>query len=210
MATLKKCGLVSVLGLAITGSAIAATPFSGWYSTVLGGVSYLPNNVSIFGRSNADYDMGYTAGGAVGYKSGPIRYQGEVMYMHAETNAFNLFTVPQSGVGGDSDAISAIASIFYDFDDMSESFSPFLGLGIGYAHVSSELNATGPVAITAFKATDNVFAYQATAGITYNFEENAAFTLAYRYLGTTKADNLGKSFQASLATLGLSYRFNTV
>ena len=210
MANYKKKCLVSVLGLALSGASIAATPVSGWYMAALGGVGYLPNNVSILGVNGADYDTAYNAGGALGYKSGPIRYEAEVIYMRGDAKAFNLAAVAQTGVSGDSEATAAMANIYYDFDDMSESFSPFIGLGIGYAHLSTTLNATGPTAVTTFKASDNVFAYQGTVGMTYNFSENAAFTLAYSYLGTDKADNMGKSFQAHLGTLGLLYRFDKV
>ena len=49
----------------------------------------------------------------------------------------------------------------------------------------TNLDSTGPFRTTYFTATDNSFAYQGTAGLTYNFSENYAVNLAYRYVATS-------------------------
>ena len=55
---------------------------------------------------------------------------------------------------------------------------------------------------------DNVFSYQGTAGITYNFAEQYAVNIAYRYIATSKPEDFGRIFQAHLASAGVSYRFD--
>ena len=91
---------------------------------------------------------------------------------------------------------------------MLPQISPFLGAGIGYAFVEGRYNSQGPVFITRYRPKNNEFAYQATAGLTFNFAENYAANIAYRFITTTKADNFGKNFEAQLGTVGVVYRFD--
>jgi opacity protein-like surface antigen len=194
--------------LLAAGVTVAATPINGWYTSLFGGYNYLPNNINTALRTNADYHAGFDAGGSIGYKSNPMRYEGELTYLDANLNKFKISGVDQTGVGGHSEAVLAMANIYYDFKGISAPIQPFIGGGIGYAWVNAKLYGTGPLASTAYTGSNNIFAYQATAGLTYNFAENYALNLGYRYVATTNADNLGKSFQANLANLGAIYRFD--
>ena len=195
---------------------LAAKPVDGWYLGGFGGVSDFPGNVSVTAsdgatRSNANYKLGYNFGGNLGYKSGPMRYELQISYLNAKTKSFNRATVAQTGVSGRTDVIPGLLNVYYDFDEeMGGDLIPYLGVGIGYAHIGTKLNSTGPSGTTTFKATDNEFAYQGSLGINYNFDEQASVTLAYQYLGTTKSSKFGKRFQAHSGTLGLVYRFDNV
>lgn len=198
--------------LLVTGLASAATPVDGVYTSVFGGYTYLPDNMSnnAFGfyRNHAAYNSGYNAGGRLGYQSNPMRYEAEYTYLSTNTEYFYLNGIRQTGVTGYSSANLLMANVYYDFPDMLPAISPFLGVGIGYAYVQSSLNSTGPLGITSFKASDNEFAYQGTAGITYNFAEHYAMNLAYRYVATSSSDQLGKVFQAHMANVGVVYHFD--
>ena len=60
--------------LLATGIASAATPVDGWYTSVFGGYTYLPDNVSInyFWYTYVTVLLlisGYNAGGRIGYKA---------------------------------------------------------------------------------------------------------------------------------------------
>lgn len=196
-----------------SGISVAATPVDGWYAAGFGGYSYLPGNVynTTAGllRENTAYRGGYNAGGSFGFKSNPFRYEGEITYIHANLKHFSINYVPQSGYWGGSSALTAMANIYYDFPEMVPCIEPYLGIGLGYAYVEARLNNdAGPAGATSFKASDNVFAYQGMAGVTYNFAENYAATLGYKYLATGKADQLGKIFQAHVASAGVVYRFD--
>lgn len=194
--------------LLITGIANAATPINGWYSSLFGGYAYVPNNINTAGRSLAGYKAGYDGGGSIGFKSNPMRYEGELTYLNANLKKFDLNNVQQTGIGGYSNAFLAMANVYYDFNSIAPTLQPFLGGGIGYAWVHANLDSTGPNGTTTYSGSNNVFAYQGTAGITYNFAENYALNLWYRYIGTKHANELGKSFQASLGNVGVIYRFD--
>jgi opacity protein-like surface antigen len=190
----------------------AATPIDGWYGSVFGGYAYLPGNVYTTSngltRSDASYHAGFDAGGSFGFKSNPLRYEGEITYLHADLSQFRINNLQQTGVGGYSEGILGMANIYYDFPECIQSISPFVGVGIGYGWISGRLTSLGPLGSTRFTGANSVFAYQPTAGLTFNFAENYALTVAYRYVGTDRVDELGKVFQAHLANVGIVYRFN--
>ncbi|AHE67482.1 outer membrane protein [Legionella oakridgensis] len=203
--------LVSTALLA-THMAAAATPIDGLYSSVFGGYAYIPNNISrtqySLTRTDASYQAGFDAGGSIGYKSNPMRYEGELTYLNANIKNFKINGVYQTSPSGYSNAILAMANAYYDFPAVLPSIQPFLGLGLGYAWVNAKLNSEGPYGTTRFTGSNSVFAYQGTAGLTYNFAENYALNVGYRYVATEKADKLGKIFQVHLANVGVIYRFD--
>jgi len=204
--------LISATLLA-THIASAATPINGWYGSVFGGYAYVPNNISNtqlgLTRSNASYQSGFDAGGSFGFKSNPMRYEGELTYIDAKIDHFLVNNINQTGTTGYTNAVLAMANIYYDFPEIVCAIQPFLGVGLGYAWVNGKLYSTGPAAGgTQFTGSNGLFAYQATAGLTYNFSESYALNLGYRYVATERADQLGKSFQAHLGNIGAIYRFD--
>ena len=206
-----RLGFVSA-ALFASSIASAATPVDGWYTGVFGGYSYLPNNINItrhgVPRSDATYQSGYDAGGSIGFKSNPMRYEGEITYLDAKLNKFKLNHIQQTGVNGHSNAVLAMANIYYDFPNLLDTLQPFLGLGIGYSWVNAKLDSTGPLRATQFSGSNTIFTYQGMAGLAYNFSENYALNIGYRYISTVKVNALGKPLQADLASLGVVYRFN--
>ncbi|KTC81474.1 outer membrane protein [Legionella brunensis] len=198
--------------------ASAAVPIDGWYASVFGGYTYIPDNISntTFGllRAHPSYNSGWNGGGRIGYQSMPLRYEGEITYIDANLSKFKINDARQVGVDGETTGTFAMANVYYDFPEMVPCIAPFLGVGIGYGYVTARLNGDGPIGIlgpalhTRFKITDNVFAYQGTGGFTYNFAENYAVNLAYRYIGTQRATEFNKVYQAHLASVGAIYRFD--
>lgn len=190
----------------------AATPVDGLYTRVFGGYTYLPDNVSNtaygFVRNTVSYEGGYNAGASFGYQSHPLRYEMEYTYLSANTDGFDMNYIPQTGVTGSSYANLLMANIYYDAPELVSSIVPYLGVGIGYANLHTTLNSTGPNGFTSFSASDNEFAYQATAGLTYNFAENYGAHLGYRYAATNRAENFGKIFQAHIVSAGAIYHFD--
>lgn len=191
----------------------AATPIDGWYSTVFGGYAYVPDNVNktsgSFLRNHVRYESGFEAGGSIGFKSNPMRYEGEVTYLKANTQKFQVNGVEQTGVSGYNQAIIGLANVYYDFHWwLAPSLQPYLGAGLGYGWVQTYLNGTGPDQITRFRAQNSAFAYQGTTGIMFNFAENYSLNLGYRYVGTNNLFQFGKLFQVHMATVGATYRFD--
>ncbi len=195
-----------------SGLATAATPIDGWYSSVFGGYSYLPDNISHTYQGNVftygAYNNGYHAGGRVGYQSNPLRYEGEITYIHASSDGLFVNGVNRRDTNGQISNTLAMANVYYDFPEMVPCLAPFAGVGLGYGWVEASMSARTPVGWVNFKGSDSVFAYQATAGFTFNFAENYALNIAYRYVGTDRVDEIGKVFQANLASVGAIYRFD--
>jgi len=192
----------------ITSVTNAAIPVDGWYSSLFGGYAYVPANINTAGITNTGYKSGYDVGGSIGFKGTPMRYEGQLTYIDAGLKKFTLNSVERTGVSGNSDAFLAMGNVYYDFNTTTPTLQPFLGVGIGYARVHAKLNSTGPFGATQYSGSNNVFAYQGTAGLTYNIAPNYAINAGYRYIATKHVRSLGKSFQASLANLGVVYRFD--
>ena len=203
--------LVSVALLA-SSMAQAATPINGWYASGFGGYAYVPNNINTtyYGltRSHATFESGFDAGGSLGFKSNPMRYEGELTYIKADLNKFNINQIQQTGNNGYSNAFVALANVYYDFPNLLNAIQPFRGVGVGYGWVEDKLNSTGPLGITQFSGSNSAVAYQATGGLIYNFSESYALNLGYRYVASAHLGNLGDNFQAQLANLGAVYRFD--
>ena len=191
---------------------VAAVPLDGWYDNIFIGYSSLLNNLNVVSNnnvfSNIAYNSGYNAGARFGYKSNPMRYEGEFTYIHADATDFKLNYQPQTGVAGFAQTANMMANVYYDFPGVTQALEPFLGVGLGFSWVDVEITSTGPSNGTHIGHPDTVFAYQATTGIAYNFAETASVDLAYRYFATTEVGNLGKIFQANLVTIGATYRFD--
>src|SRR3990167_8240249 len=193
-------------------AANAATPIDGWYSSFFGGFAYVPGNFNKtyynVNRSNVTYQSGFDGGGNFGYKSNPMRYEGEISYIKANTDKFKINSVTQTSVSGYNQAAFALANIYYDFQGVTPILQPYLGLGLGYGWVQIKLDSKGPSVVTNFEANSSVFAYHGDVGITFNFAENYALSLGYRYLTTLHIFDFGDRFQVHVANLGATYRFD--
>lgn len=198
--------------LLASGIASAAPPIEGWYIRGFGGYTFIPGNVenTEFGYfiHNSSFHNGYNVGGAAGYKSTPLRYEGEYTFIHSGAKAFRINTTPQSGITGYASSNYIMANIYYDTPEILPAISPFLGFGIGYAYIQESLQSLGPINGIAFYNSFGSFAYQGTVGLTYNFAENYAATLAYRYVATSSSGRLGNIFQSHNASAGVVYRFD--
>lgn len=204
--------VLSTLILA-SGMASAKPAIDGWYSNVFGGFNQLPGSISTSGSGvywdHARYHFGYDVGGSIGYKSNPLRYEAQFTYMDSETKRFSVNGFEPSLMAGESTASLLMANVYYDFPDMVPGIAPYIGGGIGYAYVTTRLGAgAGSYYFYGLDVHDSVFAYQGTAGLTYNFAENYAINIDYRYVGTSNVSSFGKIFQANLAEVGATYRFD--
>lgn len=198
------------IGLSLSQTSLGATPVSGIYARAFGGVALIPGNVNTSTYTNSKYRTGFDAGALLGYKSGPVHYGLEGTYIKANTNKFNFNGTTQVTTSGSSQATVAMLVLGYDFEDVVNSLSPYIDVGIGYGHIKTTLNSTSPNN-TNFSGSDNLFAYQGRLGLTYNFAENAALDIAYRYVRTSKSDNTFNSvYQAHLGNIGIIYRFNSL
>jgi len=198
--------------LLLNSSIYAATPIDGWYSGLFGGYAYIPNNIDVVRNAsrytNTNYQAGYFGGGRLGYKSNPIRYEAELTYFNANLSHFSKDNVRQNNVDGYHNGITGMANIYYDFPGVLSCLDPFLGFGIGYAWLNASISDFPTTSLSSFRLTSSAFAYQGIAGITYNFAENYALDIGYRYLATPKIFTFGRVFQSNFANIGITYRFD--
>lgn len=113
---------------------------------------------------------------------------------------------------GKSNIFSYMLNGQYDFR-VGWPIKPFLGAGIGIAHI----NASGisPGSNSRVDATDTAFAYQATAGIAYPMNDRMDLTLSYRYfavpdvgLNTNTGAGVDSNYTSHTVRFGFRYRFN--
>lgn len=206
--------------LALCGLSNAAAPINGWYAGVFGGIAYIPDNIAItkwgLRVAHPSYDNAWNAGGRIGYKSSPLRYEGELTYVKGYLSKFRINQARQLKPDGYAAGAFVLANVYYDFPEMVPSIAPFVGIGIGYGSLTAKLSSLGPLSLigpyspTQFEFNESVFAYQATGGFSYNVGSNCTVDLAYRYIQTQHADAIGKVFQAHLISVGFAYRFDRV
>ncbi len=181
------------------------------------------------------YKTGFTGGVAAGYKEGPFRGEGELTYLTAkmkDTTSTGTIGAAMAAAGGlpavvvgapysiavtkaKSNVWAFMANGIYDFDGVVDpDVTPFVGVGIGYAHVKSTATVTPTIAGVVRPAINSgkgkgVFAYQLKAGVSMNFTPELAGSVDYRYFRTTKVkvDNFtNHAFQSHGINFGLTYR----
>lgn len=207
--------LFTTATLALSSFAHADTLFDGWYvSGLLGAgltpsIEFAPLDAPFF----AGVDLGPTIkieykpafnnpiiAAAIGYKSGPLRYELEALFA---TSKFR--SIGDIEIGGDTKVAAALVNAFYDFDNVSTVVVPYLGLGIGYAHLSTDIPLFSDLAF--LKASDNRFAFQGVLGTTINFTSNFGLFVDYRYLGTAKSNKayFGEMYANNTFNLGITW-----
>ena len=214
---------------ALTTSAHADEP-AGWYVGANGGLNWndrlktdlSPTSTgtrflgSPTGNSTINYDNpGWAAHASVGYNWGNnIRTEIEGGYDQTSTN--RVFGI---GSSGRADVWSGFVNAFYDFDltqyNIALPVVPYIGVGVGASYFTETSTHPQGVAGPAISGNDVAFAYQAIAGLAYNFDDNWAATIEGRYRDTPAADfgdnkplyvtNHLHSYQA---LAGVRYTFN--
>lgn len=202
--------------LLASGIASAAAPIDGWYSNLLGGFAWYPGNINVIPPepvlwNHVRYHWGYNAGGAIGFKSNPLRYELQYTYTKAQDKTLSINQMPPLRHDGYSQASFGMLNVYYDFPDMVYAISPYVGAGLGYGYVNTVLGGVDSVGNIHFlKRNGGNFAWQVTGGLTYNFVENFAVNVDYRYAATTRLRDFGKTFQANFVEAGVTYRFDDV
>jgi len=201
MSLSKKLAVAAIVAAASISAAQADTLSDGWYAGGFGTYSIMPSVTDA--GIKLTFERGLSAahgfGAEVGYKSGPIRYEGQFLYLNNDHD-----TIAGVAIGGHTNLYAGFLNVLYDFDQFSSKLVPYVGAGIGYGHVRSEF----PIGVVKVSANDDEFAYQLIAGANWNINKNVAIGADYRYVGTTNAGNsLGHRYQNHTVNLGLQVHF---
>ena len=145
------------------------------------------------------------------FKNG-LRAEGELFYRTVTYNEISYLNTT-SKISSNLWTIGAMGNVYYNFYNYSKvfadtPFSPYVGLGIGFANVDMASATTNR-----FKLwngdNDLVFAYQAILGYGIPIKEDFILDASYRYCGTTniKIDQVNTNFNTHNILLGVRYYF---
>ena len=137
-------------------------------------------------KGNADwaFDVGFVAGGALGYAFGPARIDAEFSYLTAN---FEFASEGESGAETPNDnftALSLLAQGWYDID-LGSFLTPYLGVGAGVTNLSVKLISEDD---TWFDGAAWGFAFQAGAGIGFRILAGFSLDIGYRFFGTLQTE----------------------
>ena len=154
------------------------------------------------GAAKMTFDSGFVGTLAVGYDfASSLRVEAE--YVWQKNDLDQLFYNNRFGNFNDGDLKTQALMVngYYDVDTGS-SWSPFVGVGLGWAKV--DLNTPA----LPLGDNDNVFAYQIMAGVSYAMNDNISFDAQTRFFVTQDATIQGADFSFSSNDFMLGIRYN--
>jgi OOP family OmpA-OmpF porin len=212
-----------VLGLTVSAMALLASPgfadqaSKGFYVSGGAGLTVpMDNEVESAGlpTHKLSFDPGWLVDGSVGYAYGNgLRTELEVGYRQANADSIsNPLSNAALGATGDYGVLNTMVNVIYDMN-INSALTPYVGVGVGYAHVWANDLGIANSATTLLSASDKsagAFAYQAIAGFSYDLCPQWAATVDYRYLATTRLDfgNMKSEYSSHNVLFGLRYAFN--
>lgn len=135
---------------------------------------------------DAEFDEGYNLTGAVGYDYGDLRSEIEITYRDNDLDSVTGL----ADASGEVNSTAFMLNGYYDIP-MGSVVTPYVGAGVGVAHVNAEDFTAGGASIA--DEDDTVFAYQAMAGVEMNVAPQVDLYTEYKYFGTDDVDLGGGS-----------------
>lgn len=162
------------------------------------------------GTDEAEYDLGAGFSGFAGYRfESGLRTELEVGTRRNDIS--NIDTSITEADGGKTRADTAFINVIYDFDNSSR-FTPYLGAGIGVAHVSHDL--VQRVAGDTVHDDDTMLAGQAIAGVSMTINARWDAFADYRHVWSADQSSVNSggvavesSYRSQSVNLGLRRRF---
>jgi opacity protein-like surface antigen len=132
------------------------------------------------------FDKGYILTGALGYSMDSFRLEGEISYRKNNWDEVEDSSGFFAKTAGYFSAITIMANAWRDFN-IKPNWNMFVGGGVGLSQMNMEITQVGLVA-TAGDFSDNVFAYQAGVGVSYQWLPKTNLVVQYRLFGTEQVD----------------------
>jgi len=144
--------------------------------------------------ARAQFDPGINIGGTAGYDFGFFRLEGEMSYKRGEISKVTeqTYGTRYLNTDGHLGAFAMMMNGFFDLHNESP-VTPYLGGGMGFSTIGLSRTrgvdaSTGARNDHIFQSDyDNVFAYQAGAGLDIALNRHLSLDLGYRYFGTSRA-----------------------
>ncbi len=206
-------------------STVAIADDEGFYAGANIGFNFQQDQNST-GNPNRDLDLDFDNGGfyagQIGYKFkenhiGRIRTEFELSYRENDVDdiVFNNNSVVG---GGDQDVLAGLANVYYDFTSVHNKLTPFVGAGIGFANIDSNVSYNNGNAT--LNDDDNVFAYQAIIGADYKINDQLSIVSDARYFALEDPEltrfggpppaqftDLDSEYDSFVISTGLRYNF---
>jgi OmpA-OmpF porin, OOP family len=208
MRLVNQLAVFSLATLAMSGTALAADRATGTYISGGAGANFAgDNNLSGSGiNTDISHDTGLVGVLALGqsYANG---FRGEIEIGKRRNS------IDKSGsttASGSSSVLSAMINGYYDFAT-GTAFMPYLGAGIG----AGQLNIrTSPVGTGSVNSMGHGLGLQGIAGVGYQFDDNWAGSVEYRYYNLQGAEvnvsgvgSVDADYDSHAIMVGLRYTF---
>lgn len=161
---------------------------------------------------DVDYDSGFAINLALGYRTGPMRLEGEIGYQKSDVDTITasyggVSASASSGFSADTSVTSFMLNGYYDFQN-SSAFTPYITAGLGFAKVKASLDIPDyGLGSYNWSDKDTVFAYQIGAGFEYAVNQTVSLDARYRYFATSDPSFGTEDWEFSSHNLMLGARF---
>jgi opacity protein-like surface antigen len=187
--------LAAVMGLGIA-NASAEMYFSGNAGAVWVNDSDIDDG---FDTGEISFDTGFGITAALGHSYGNgFRTEAELGFRSNDIDEISIDGFGSASIDGDISSLSFMVNGFYDFM-LGNTFTPFVGAGIGFANVEGDIDGIG-------SEDDNVFAYQIAAGMAFPVNQSLKIDLQYRLFGTDDPDFDGLEAEYITHNLMIGFR----
>jgi opacity protein-like surface antigen len=210
--------LCFTLGIAATKAVAEEIDYSGTYAKLFGGVNFAQDsdfdgsNQTSFPSGEASLDAGMVSGLAVGYRFNR-NFAAELDYAYRSNDIDKIKGTGGATIadGGDLASVAIMANGYYYFD-FAETWSPYIGLGLGFLQeIDSDVDLSGLTDQTDLE--DQVFAWQAMIGAEMPLNNSWSFYGEARFMSSPgpELSNANGSYDVDYENLslivGVGYRF---
>lgn len=155
--------------------------FSENYVSLFGGFLSLEDQTAtgLNRRLDNDFDDGFAFGAAIGRRFGN-NWRAEAEFAFRDNNIDEILFLGNDVLeSGDTQSYSGMFNLLKDFQIGNSRFRPYIGGGIGFAFVDSNLQYNALPA--RLNGDDSGFAYQAMLGCSADVTDKIEFFVEYRY-----------------------------
>lgn len=203
----------AILTAAVAAAALLSTPAlaqdAGYFQVNLGGVAggEIDSDLTLGGTTasgESDFESGFFASLVAGVPTGGgFAVEGEIVYLDSDIDSADADAVFGFPLNASTSTTGALVNVVYTFGGM-ESFSPYIGAGVGYGESSNELDGTS--------YDDKGALLQVKAGVVVPLG-GTTFDIGYRYLRLPRfdvaggGDSVDASGEAHILSIGARFAF---
>lgn len=192
---------------------VKAVDMEGFYVGATGAADFLSNTKNHrhgYGSNRSRYDTGFFGAIDLGYRwcSG-LHLEAEVAYRYNREKRRHHSSSYSRGNRGHRDVWAAMVNVLYDIN-MCWCVEPYVGVGIGYAHVRNKRHDFFSYSGSRFRRNrndDNSFAWQVIAGVAYPICDNIDVAVEYRFFNAVTNRRHDKNSYNNDIGINLKYYF---